>query len=125
MKRKQYKEIRVDYKYFLILFILVIIRCKTDVNKPSIDLPISPIPTEKTIALIMPYQNSGWSVAVTYNYKDFHQLTYIPFVSFVDWSPDKQYLIYLQSLQKEDQFNQEVWIMKYDGSNKKRRLLTS
>ena len=111
---------------FLGLFLILLFsNCegnKTPINIETISETKStlPKPDNNTIALLIPYPKTGMNVAITYDYEIFYKLTNIPSAVLVDWFPNKEWLIYIQNHYGRSDKKNEVWIMKYDGSNKTR-----
>ena len=111
-----------NVKYvFPIIFLLALLNCNSDLSTLSVEKRTTtiPVPDNNTIVLLIRLPNIGQAVGTTYDYKNFYTLTCIPYVLFVDWSPDKQWLVYIQTLQEKGELVKEVWRMKYDGSDKK------
>ncbi len=98
----------------IILVSIISLNCETDIDTISQKTNILPDPTEETIAFEIATE-TGLSIGITYDYKNFFRLTDVRHSFAPDWSPDKQWLVYIHS---NDFTTYDIWKMRYDGSNK-------
>jgi TolB protein len=74
-----------------------------------------PVPTSSTMLYLSGEGGLGWHVLLTANYRESYRLTAGPFDFEPDWSPDKQWIIFVRGL-PGGKF--QLWKMRYDGSGK-------